>query len=309
MIDAESDRHVWAERFDRQIDDIFELQDDIVASITSIVGPEITLAEIERTRTKRPEALDTWDHYLRGVSAYNRMTWEGVDEAVSHLRRAVEIEPDFASAYAQLALCHVQIGVYGWVRPVRDAYQEARRLAEEAVHLAPSIPESNHALAFVLMATGEAQAAVLAAQRAIERNPNYAEAYSTLGYALIFCGELEEGLDACRRALRANPRDTRGTWLHNAFGHAYFMQGHYEKAIEVSINARQQDRSLVGALLTLAGSYAYLGNETEAKRYVDELLRLVPRFSLRALAKNPMFVKPELIEKLLDSMRLAGLPK
>ncbi len=87
------------------------------------------------------------------------------------------------------------------------------------------------------------------------------------------------------------------------------MLGEYEKAIEVSIKGRQQNPSAVGALLTLAGSHAYLGNTAEAKNYVDELLRLVPRFSLRGLEKNPMFVKPELIEKMIDSMRLAGLPE
>ncbi len=309
LIDAESDRHVWAERFDREMDDVFELQDDIVASIAAIVGPEITLAEIERARSKRPETLDAWDHYLRAVSSYNKLTKDDMAKAVSHLGKAVEIEPDFTNAYAQLALCHVQIGVYGWVRPVREAYRQARLMAEEAIRLAPSAPESNQALAFVLMSTGEAEAAVLAARRAIERNPNYAEAYSTLGHALIFCGELEDGLEACQLALRGNPRDVRGTWLHDAFGHAYFMLGEYEKAIEVSIKGRQQNPSAVGALLTLAGSHAYLGNTAEAKYYVDELLRLVPRFSLRGLEKNPMFVKPELIEKMIDSMRLAGLPE
>ena len=264
LIEAESDRHVWAERFDRELDDVFELQDDIVARIATIVGPEITFAEIERARSKRPETLVAWDHYLRAVSAYHKLAKSDMAEAVLHLRKAIEIESDFTNAYAQLALCHVQIGVYGWVRPVREAYAEARRMAEEAIRLAPSAPESNHALAFVLMSTGEAEAAVLAAKRAIERNPNYAEAYSTLGHALIFCGELEDGLDACHRALRGNPRDVRGSWLHDAFGHAYFMLGDYEKAIEVSIKGRQQNQSAVGALLTLAGSQAYLGNSVEA---------------------------------------------
>ncbi len=92
-------------------------------------------------------------------------------------------------------------------------------------------------------------------------------------------------------------------------GHAYFMLGDYEQAIEVSQKGLLQDPSLFGAVVTLAGSYAYLGREAEAKRYIDELLRLVPRYSLHALRKNPMFVHPELIDKLVESMRLAGLPE
>ena len=101
----------------------------------------------------------------------------------------------------------------------------------------------------------------------------------------------------------------RAVWLYDAMGHAYFMLGDYEQAIEVSKKCLHQDPSLFGAVVTLAGSYAYLGREAEAKRYINELLRLIPRYSLRALRKNPMFVQPEHIDKLVEGMRLAGLPE
>jgi adenylate cyclase len=309
LIDAGADRHVWAERFDRQIDDVFELQDDIVARIASTVGPEITLAEIERARGKRPDTLDAWDHYLRAIAAYHRMTKDDVDAAISLLEKAIEVEPEFANAYALLGLCHAQIGARGWVRPVRQAYEDSRRFAEEAARLAPSSPETNQALAFVLNMTGEAEQAITVAQRAIDLNPNYAEAYAALGHALIFCGDLEEGLAACHRAERGNPRDSRGSLLFDAIGHAYFMLGDYEQAIEVSKKCLHQDPSVFGAMVTLAGSYACLDREADAKRSIDGLLRLIPRYNLRAVRKNPMFVHPELIEKLIDSLRLAGLPE
>ena len=309
LVDAETDRHVWAERFDRQMDDVFELQDDIVARIAATVGPEITLAEIERARGKRPGTLDAWDHYLRAIAAYHKMTKDDVAEAISLLNKAIEVEPDFGNAFALLGLCHLHIGFYGWVRPARQAFEAARRAAKQAVRLTPSSPETNQALALVLWATGESEQAITAARRAVELNPNYAEAYVALGCALIFYGDLEEGLAACQRAARSSPRDARGSRLYDAMGHAYFMLGDYEQAIEVSKKCLHQDPSLFGALVTLAGSYAYLGREAEAKRYIDELLRLVPRFSLRAVRKNPMFVRPEHIDKLVESMRLAGLPE
>ena len=309
LIDAEADRHVWAERFDRQMDDIFELQDDIVARIAATVGPEITLAEIERARGKRPDTLDAWDHYLRAIAAYHKMTKDDVGEAISLLNEAIDVESDFANASALLGLCHLHIGMHGWVRPASQAFEEARRVANEAVRLAPSSPETNQALALVLWATGESEQAIVAAKRAIDLNPNYAEAYATLGLALTFFGELEEGLAACRKAERCNPRDTRGSRLYDAMGHAYFMLSDYEQAIEVSKKCFHQDPSCFGALVTLAGSYAYLGREVEAKHYIDELLRLVPRYSLRAIRKNPMFVRSEHIDKLVEGMRLAGLPE
>jgi adenylate cyclase len=309
LIEAAGERQVWSERYDRRMDDVFELQDEIVASIAATVGPEITNAEIDRSRGKRPETLDAWDCYLQALAAYNKMTEEGVMLALGHLEEAIRIEPDFAGAFALRALCQVQIGVYGWIRPVRQAFVEARQAADQAIRLAPTLPESNQALAFVLMATGAAEEAVTAAQRAIELNPNYAEAYATLGHALILCGRFDEGLEACTRAVRCSPRDLRGTWLYDGFGHAYFMLGEYEKSIEVSKKGRQQDPSLIGALLNLAGSCAELGRQEEAKGYVDELLTLVPRYSLTALRKNPMFVKQELVDNLVDSMRRAGLPE
>jgi adenylate cyclase len=309
LVDAEGDRHVWAERFDRKMDDVFELQDDIVASIAATVGPEITLAEIERARGKRPGTLDAWDHYLRALAAYHKMTKGDVDEAISLLNKEIEIDRGFAKAYALLGNCHANIGLRGWVQPARQAFVEARRLAEEGVRLAPSSPETNHALAFVLSVTGRAEQAITAARRAIDLNPNYAEAYAALGHSLIFFGDLEEGLAACQKAARNSPRDTRGNLLYDTIGHAYFMLGDYEQAIDVSKKGLHQDPSLFGALVTLAGAHAFLGCETEAKHYIDDLLRLIPRFSLRALRKNPMFIRPEHIEKLVESMRLAGLPE
>ena len=308
LIDAESDRHVWAQRYDRKMDDLFELQDDIVASIASVVGPEITLAEIERARGKRPDDLGAWDHYLRAIAAYHRMTKQDVDAAIADLKRAIEIDPDFANAHALLGQCHVHIGMRGWIRPARPAFEEARRWAEKAVHLAPTSPEANQSLAFVLAMTGEAEQAIRVAQRAIELNSNYAEAYAVLGHALVFRGDLEGGLAACQRAERGSPRDSRGTWLYDAMGHAYFFLGDYEKAIEVSKKGLHQDPALFGALVTLACSYARQGRAKEAKHYVDELLRQIPRYSLRALRKNPMFVDPKMADDLIECMRLAGLP-
>ncbi|MEE8606902.1 MAG: hypothetical protein V3S55_04815, partial [Nitrospiraceae bacterium] len=309
LIDAHADRHVWAERFDRQMEDVFELQDDIVASIAATVGPEITLAEIERARNKRPDALDTWDLYLRAISAYHAMTEDTVAEAVSLLQKAIEAEPDFANAYALLGLCHVHVAMHGWVKPVSQAFREARRLTEEAVRLSPPSPETNHSLAFVLTVTGEPERGITAARRAIDLNPNYAEAYAILALALVFYGDLEACLAACQQSARSNPRDARGNHLHNAMGHAYFMLEDYEQAIEVSKKGYHQDPSVYGQTVTLAASYACLGNKAEAKHYIDELLLFIPRMNLRALRKNPMFIRPEHVDKLVEGMRLAGLPE
>ena len=259
LIDANGDRHVWAERFDRQMEDVFELQDDIVASIAATVGPEITLAEIERARNKRPDALDTWDLYLRAISAYYAMTEDTIAEAVSLLQKAIEMEPDFANAYALLGLCYVHIAMHGWIKPVSQAFREERRLTEEAVRLSPPSPETNHSLAFVLTLIGEPERGITAARRAIDLNPNYAEAYAILALALVFYGDMEACLAACQQSARSNPCDARGNHLYNAMGHAYFMLEDYEQAIEVSKKGYHQDPLVYGQTVTLAASYARLG--------------------------------------------------
>ncbi len=309
LIDVDANRHVWAERFDRQMDDVFELQDDIVASIAATVGPEITQAEIERARGKRPDTLDTWDIYLQAVAALQKMTEDAVAEAISLLKRAIEAEPEFANAHALLSQCHVHIATNGWVRPVSKAFEEARRLAEEAVALGPSSPETNHTLAYVLMMIGEAELAIVAARRAIDLNPNHAEAYAVLGLSLVFFGQIEEGLAACLQSARNSPRDARGSVVYPGLGHAYLMLGDYEQAVAEAKKGLLRSPLDYGPLVILATSTAYLGREAEAARYIDELLRLIPRYSLTALRKNPMFIQSEHIDKLVEGMRLAGLPE
>lgn len=237
------------------------------------------------------------------------MTKDGLSDAVSHLSEAVDIEPDFANAYAQLGQCHCYIALNGWVRPVRNGFEEAKRLGEEAVRLAASSPQTNYALAHALAATGQTERAITAARRAIDLNPNFAEAYAVLGLALVFFGETEEGLTACLRAARSNPRDARGSLLFSGLGHAHWILADHEQAVEVSKKGLHGFPTNYGSMVILAVSHAYLGHEAEARSYVDDLLRLIPRFTLTALRKNPMFMRPEHIERLVEGMRLAGLPE
>ncbi len=309
IIDTETSGQIWAEKYDRQMDDIFALQDDIVANIASTVGPEITLAEISRTQNKRPETLDAWDIYLRASALYHRMNATDLEKALEHLEQVMSLEPNFANAYALAGLCYAQRAVRGWVRPVGASLETARELAEKAVYLSPASSEANHALGFILSITGKAEEALVVARRAIDRNPNFSDAYSVLGHSLIFLGHLDEGLEACKVAIRSNPRDQRGTWVYDAIGHAHFFKGEYERAIEVSRKGLNMDPSLYGAWVTLACANAQLGRTKEARAAIDGLLNLIPRYTLSALEKNPMFIAPELVSKLIDSMRLAGLPK
>ena len=309
LVDAETLGHVWADRIDREMDDPFDFQDDIVARIASTTAPEIIQAEIVRTHRKPAELFGPWDHYVSAVNHYYAMTASDIEKAIGHLEEAVKVDPQFGAAYGLRSLCETHAATRGWHRPAKNAYQVAERFAELAVRLSPTSPETNEALAFVLFCTGRAREAVRVAQRSVELNPYFARAHAALAHALVMSGNLEGALGACEMGLRSTSRDRRGSWIYDALGHIYFFLGQYEKAIDVSHIALQHDPSLFGALVTLACANAQLGRQDEAQRAVNRLVTYIPGFSLRAVRKNPMFSDPAFVEKLVDSLQRAGLPE
>jgi TolB-like protein/class 3 adenylate cyclase len=309
LVDTENLGHHWADRFDREMDDPFQLQDEFVAAIASTAAPEIIQAEIARSRLKAPKSFDAWDHYLRAVDHYHAMTANDIERAIPHLEEAVKLDPQFAAAYGLRSLCEANAAARGWHRPVKVAFQLSERFAELAVRLSPTSPETNEALAFVMLCTGRSQEAQLVAQRSVELNPYYARSHAVLGHVLLCLGNLEGALIACEEALRSTPRDRRGSWLFDALGHIYFFNGQYQRAIEVSNEALHNDPSLFGSLVTLACANAQLGQLEEAQQAVNRLVAYIPGFSVKAVRKNPMFSDPDFIEKLVESLRLAGLPE
>ncbi len=309
LVDTETLGHSWADRIDREMDDPFELQDDVVARIASTLAPEIIQAEIAHSRRKQPETFGPWDHYLHAINHYYNMTADDIEEAIGHLEEAVKVDPQFGAAYGLRSLCETHAAARGWHRPVKQAYQVAEQFAELAVRLSPTSPETNEAQAFMLLCTGRAREAAIVAQRTVDLNPYFARANAVLGHALVHSGDLEGALAACENGLRSTSRDQRGSWLYNALGHIYFFLEQYEKAIDVSQRAIQYDSSLFGSLITLACANAQLGQDQEARRAVDQLVDYIPGFSLRAVRKNPMFSEPAFVEKLVESLRMAGLPE
>lgn len=309
LIDTESLGHVWADRMDHEMDDIFELQDDVVARIASTAAPEIIQAEIARSRLKPPNTFGPWDHYLQAVNHYYAMTADDIEKAVGHLEEAVKVDPQFAAAYGLRSLCETHAAARGWHRPVKAAYQIAERFAELAVRLSPTSPETNEAHSFMLLCTGRPREAAIVARRTVELNPYFARAHAVLGHALVHSGDPKGALAACEKGLRSTSRDQRGSWLFDALGHVYFFLGQYEEAIDVSHRALQHDPSLLGAMVTLACANAQLGRHKEAQEAVDRLVAYIPGYCLRAVRKNPMFSDPAFVKKLIESLELAGLPE
>ena len=307
LIETELVRHVWAQRDDRRMDDLFELQDDIVEHCDSRRAGNNSRGD-RTVAGNYPDDLDAWDHYLRALAAYRRMSKQDMDAAVADLERAIGIDPEFANAYAARPVprsCgNARLDSPGASR-IRGSPTQGRAGGSPRAH-----QPGSQSIAGVRAGDDRARRAGHTGGAARDRpQSQFCRGLCGPGSCARFCGELEAGMASCHRAERGSPRGSRGTWLYDAMGHGYFFLGDYEKAIEVSKKGLHQDPALIGGFVTLACVYAQLGRDKEANHYVEELLRLIPRYSLRALRKNPMFVTPDLIEKLIESMRLAGLPE
>ncbi len=203
LIDSASGSHLWAERYDRQLTDVFAIQDEITWNIVNAIQPELARAEIERAHRKPPENLGAWDLVLRARALVFKLTPEDNAKAKALLQQAIIIDPEYGAAYTMLCTCFAFEGFFGWSERPRNSFQEGERYVETAVRLDPDDAEPLQALASILMMTSRAQNAIEVARRAIELNPNSSAGYARLAGALAFAGHPEEAIVAAERALRS----------------------------------------------------------------------------------------------------------
>jgi TolB-like protein/DNA-binding SARP family transcriptional activator len=307
LIDATTGSHVWAERFDRNSAELFSLQDEIVEKLATAIEPALTRAEIQRTRGKRTEDMEAWDCYLKGLSAFNRTTPEGNEEAIQLYGRALELDAGLADAHAGLARVHLLNGNHRLGAAQRDV---CLVLAVEAAEKALKIDDENAiALATFALAQvhlGRHTVAMRAAHRAVELNPNFAFGYVNLASCLLFCGHLEEALAAIDKALRLSPLDPHTFSRLALKASALYLLGRYGEAIDIA----EQSRSIAyfhTAVRVLAASYAQLGMIEKAQAAVTEVLARGKGDTNIAEVIKP-FLRVEDREHYAVALRKAGLP-
>ncbi len=308
LIDARSDTHVWADRYDGTIDDIFALQDDITAKIISAVGPEIALAEIQRARLKRSEKFDAWDRYLQALQPYYALDKMGYEEAKTLLQEAIELDPQFSTAHATLARCHVQAAYHGWEANAREAISEAEKLARLAIALDEKDPFAHLALGWIYVFNTEPGRAVNELNRALELNPNLSIAHGIQSCAFAFLGRSKEALAAAKRANRGSPRDPERYMWNIGITLANFAAERYEDCVEAAERAVLLQPNFYGGHFIQAAALAHLGRIEEARQAVQRALEVMPRLTLKNTARNPMFVRERDVEQMLDGLRQAGVP-
>ena len=307
LIDAQTDGHVWADRYDGTLDDIFALQDDITAKVLSAVGPEITLAEIQRARTERSDSVEAWDRYLQALPPFYAIDKAGYQEATALLGEAIEIDPSFSSAYAMLAQCYYHAGLHAWEPSAREANSKAEECARKAIALDQQDPLAHVALGCVHQFNTEPHRSVNELTRALELNPNLSIAYGRLSSSLAFLGRSDEALVAAERAQRGSPRDPeRFVWFLGIMN-AHFAAERYEECVEAAEQAILLQPNFFGAHFVMAGALPFLGRIEEAEKAVQKALKLMPRLTLRNTARNPMFVREKDVARMLEGLRKAGL--
>jgi adenylate cyclase len=309
LVDATTGRHVWAEHYDREIEDIFDLQDEMTQTIVGAVEPELSAAERERALSKPPENLDAWESYQRGL--WHMWSYERDDHlpARNLLERATELDPSFAPAYAYGSYVHYQNVILGWTEDAQRDLEEGMTLAKKALALDDKDPVAYFAAGRIQMMQGQHDDSIASLETAIELNPSFAQAYHGLGMALTLAGRLEEAKAALGRSERLSPRDPI-LWASTAVhALACILSRDHEEALHWARKTIQNPRSAgYWPYAVLAAALAHLGQMDEARAAVTEALEAKPDLSLTYLEKTLPTKEPDGLEPYLDGLRKAGLP-
>jgi TolB-like protein/Flp pilus assembly protein TadD len=309
LIEAETGAHLWAEKYDRNLSDVFEIQDEITDKIASALTPELTAAEIVRAQQQQRPNLNAWDAYLRALPLMREHTEAANTRAVALLSKAIALAPDFAASYARLSACRTQAAYYAWHGPIATQVAEALNLARRAQALDPEEPLAYDALASAYQVLGENEKAEAAARRALALSQTCTAAYGTLIYSLSMLGRAEEALQVFARSERTSPRDPDRSSRMMGLACAYFVAGRYDDAIAALTEYVAARPNWYGAYVVLAAACALTGRAAEARGAVRRLLELLPHFSIEHARNRPMFKNFSQAEILFEALNKAGVPK
>jgi tetratricopeptide (TPR) repeat protein len=304
LIDATTGGHLWAERYDRPLQDIFALQDDVVQKIVTTLKLQLTVQEQGDLVRKTTDNLEAYDVYLRGVEATNRHTQEANTQARQLFEHALELDPQYAEAYAFLGLTYLKEWTFQWSQD-SQVLDQALALAQRAVALDDSLAQAHATLGFVYLWKKQYAQAIAEAERAIALDANLIDAYVQLGETLKFAGRPEEALGLIEKAMRLNPHYP-ASYLF-LLGEAYRVAWRYEEALAAYQKALTRNPNLLPAHLGLAVSYSELGREEEARAEAAEVLRINPQYSLEVLRQRSPFKDPAVLERMIAALRKAGL--
>ena len=310
LIDAASGAHLWADRFDGGLEDIFELQDQVASSVVGAIAPKLEQAEIERAKRKPTESLDAYDCYLRGVAFVHRETKESIAEALRLFYRAIELDPDFASAHGMANWCYNRRKANGWASEGAGDAAEVARLARRAAELgkedAIALTFGGIGLAYVV---GDLDDGAAMIDRALLLNPNLAAAWSHSGWVRALLGEPDLAIRHQMHAMRLSPLDPFMFNMEGGTALAHFVAGRYEEAASWAERALRDQPTYASAVRLLAASRAMAGRQEQAHQAIARLRQLDPGLRVSNVKDLMPFRRPEDLTRFTEALREAGLPE
>jgi TolB-like protein/class 3 adenylate cyclase/tetratricopeptide (TPR) repeat protein len=310
LIDASTGAHLWADRFDGGLEDVFELQDHVTSSVIGAIAPKLEQAEIERAKHKPTENLDAYDYYLRGLSLITQTTRDANNEALRLFRKAIELDTDFAAPHGMAAWCYVVRKVNGFMIDRGQEVLEATRLAYRATALdkddAVALCWGGYALGYV---AGDLDAAMAFVDQALGINQNLAAAWNYSGWLRIFAGEQEAAIERMARAMRLSPRDPTVFHMRAGTAFAHFFAGRYLEAVKWAQDALRDQPNFVGTLRIVAASHALGGRLEEAQKAMARIRQFDPELRVANLEDRLPPLRPEDFARYAEGLRKAGLPE
>jgi adenylate cyclase len=304
LIDAETGGHIWAERYDRDLEDIFAVQDEVTRRVVEALKVNLTRSEQARTEARGKVNVEAYDYLIRGRSRLLRFSAKALREGRAMLKQALAIDPEMAQAYANLAILNCTEYVNDWNDPGPDHLEQALEMARKACALDDVEPAAHQALGIALMWLRRLDESGQAMRRAIELDPNLSYAYGGLGNVLDFSGEHERAIGQFEQALRLDP--AFDLWIHS-LGRAQFALERYQEA-EASFKRRlirMPHSDITRAYL--ASLYGHTGRHEEARQLWRELMAINPKFSVDHLRRVMPFKTPATLDRLAEGFRKAGI--
>jgi TolB-like protein len=312
LIDTARGVHIWGARFDGELGDIFDLQDDIASSVAGAIEPKLRQAEIEHAHRKPTANLNAYDLYLRALAQFYKVTYEGNREALGLLDRALALDNVYAPAAAMAAMSWAARKYHAWAPVSEQEMAQAVGLAKTAIELGKQDPDALSRAAWALsFFTGDLATGSRAVERALALNPNSAVAWSTRGWMLVWVEDPEQGLQCFDRAMRLSPLDP---WLFSqqyGIARCHFVMGRFDEALRWADKSLLEQPRAVNVTAFKLGVCGHLGLEEETRNCLLRLHELSPGFSVTTFIRQviPRGVSSRIVSLWADGLRKAGVPE
>jgi TolB-like protein len=310
LIDASTGGNLWTDRFEGALEDIFSLQDQMTSSVVAALMPRLEQAEIERAKRKPTESLDAYDYYLRGMARFYQRTKDANSEALELFYRAIELDPEYASAHAMAAWCYTWRKINGWMANRVKEIDEGERLARRAVEVgkddAVALARGGHAMGFLV---GDLDSGVTFVDRALLLNPNLAAVWVLSGLLRFYRGEPDVAIEHLARAMRLSPLDPTLYQMQVGTGFSHLLAGRFDDASSWAENALREEPNYLPAAAVASASHALAGRLEEARQAMARLRRIDPALRMSNLKNWFPIRRSEHFASWAEGLRKAGLPE